>query len=67
MEERVESFVSLSHPNVCPIWGFFRSIHHPNQIGLVSPWYESGNLLSYLLTHTQEDRIKMVYNLFDDA
>ncbi|KAL0069253.1 hypothetical protein AAF712_003617 [Marasmius tenuissimus] len=44
---------SLNHPSVLPLTGMYWLNGDPEQICLVSPWMENGNLLQYLRGHPE--------------
>ncbi|KAF9256017.1 kinase-like protein [Marasmius fiardii PR-910] len=44
----------LQHPNVLPFLGIFE-LEHSQQLCLISPWMEKGNLLQYLRTMPPEE------------
>jgi hypothetical protein len=48
---------SFHHPNVLPFYGIYR---WNNQLALVSPWMENGNVIRYLQTSPHADRASLV-------
>ncbi|KIJ50888.1 hypothetical protein M422DRAFT_27033, partial [Sphaerobolus stellatus SS14] len=48
----------LDHRHIARILGFILSTDHPNEIGIISPWYNNSNLLSYLSENPTVNRVK---------
>ncbi|KAJ8083240.1 hypothetical protein PM082_009112 [Marasmius tenuissimus] len=44
----------LKHPNVLPFFGIYR-LEHTQQLCLISPWMEKGNLVEFLKATKRED------------
>ncbi|KAL0570850.1 Rho guanine nucleotide exchange factor [Marasmius crinis-equi] len=44
----------LKHPNLIPCLGIYR-LEHTQQLCLISPWMENGNLVQFLKASAQED------------
>ncbi|KAJ8083247.1 hypothetical protein PM082_009119 [Marasmius tenuissimus] len=44
----------LKHPNVLPFFGIYR-LEHTQQLCLISPWMEKGNLVGFLKATKRED------------
>ncbi|KAJ8083217.1 hypothetical protein PM082_009089 [Marasmius tenuissimus] len=44
----------LKHPNVLPFFGIYR-LEHTQQLCLISPWIEKGNLVEFLKATKRED------------
>ena len=49
----------LDHENVCPFLGICEDLFRPRH-ALVSPWMENGDVIRYLKTHPNTDRITAV-------
>ncbi|KAG6832085.1 hypothetical protein H0H87_002913 [Tephrocybe sp. NHM501043] len=50
----------LSHPNLLPIYGLYR-LH--DQLCLVSPWMEHGNVTQYLQMNQHADRVLLISDI----
>ncbi|KXN93025.1 Serine/threonine-protein kinase sepA, partial [Leucoagaricus sp. SymC.cos] len=53
----------LSHPNVLPFYGVFYLDKTQEQICLVSPWMENGNIASYLAKNLHVARVPLIHDV----
>ncbi|KAG8950401.1 hypothetical protein FRC03_012863 [Tulasnella sp. 419] len=51
----------LNHPNVAPLLGLTIPVHEPPS--LISPWFENGNVATYLESRPQADQIRIFCDL----
>jgi serine/threonine protein kinase len=57
----VEAIQQLEHPNVLPVIGLSRD---PDRgLGMVSPWMEHGNVIKYLKTSPNANRLQLISDL----
>ncbi|KAG5635225.1 hypothetical protein H0H81_012003, partial [Sphagnurus paluster] len=47
----------LSHPNLLPFWGIFKM---NGQLSLVSPWVENGNVVEYIKSNPECNRLLLI-------
>ncbi|KIO32377.1 hypothetical protein M407DRAFT_66853, partial [Tulasnella calospora MUT 4182] len=59
LSQEAITWMRLSHPNVVPLVGFTIT----PLPSLISPWYEQGNIRSYLSQHNQVNRLKLIYDV----
>lgn len=60
LKREVRVWTKLSHPNVTPFYGFCTDIGRPEIPSLVSPLYEHGNIMHYLKTNPNIDKLNLV-------
>lgn len=52
----------LSHPNLLPFWGIFKM---NGQLSLVSPWVENGNVVEYIKSNPECNRLLLCADVAD--
>ncbi|TDL15497.1 kinase-like protein [Rickenella mellea] len=50
----------LKHPNILPFYGVFKGDEHFDRLCLVSPWMDAGNVIDYLNTHPEGNRLSLL-------
>jgi len=65
LRREIRSWYNLEHPNVSPFYGFIAKGEGPWNIGMVSPWYNNGDIKEYLQKHPKTDRLEMLLGIAD--
>ncbi|TDL13627.1 kinase-like protein, partial [Rickenella mellea] len=50
----------LWHPNILPFFGVFKGDENFDRLCLVSPWMDSGNVMNYLITFPDANRLELL-------
>jgi serine/threonine protein kinase len=50
----------LDHPNIVPLFGITTDFDRPGLPCLVSPYYPNGDVMAYLKTHPEVNRVLIV-------
>ncbi|KAF8995845.1 kinase-like domain-containing protein [Cyathus striatus] len=53
----------LSHPNVFPFYGIYHLHNMEEQVCLVSPWMNHGNIVDFLSRNSRADRVKLMFEV----
>ncbi|KAF9002485.1 kinase-like domain-containing protein, partial [Cyathus striatus] len=53
----------LSHPSIVPFYGVYYLQKIEEQVCLVSPWMDQGNIMNYLSLNPMENRVKLVFEV----
>ncbi|KAF9002483.1 kinase-like domain-containing protein [Cyathus striatus] len=60
LKEGRNTLAHLSHPNIVPFYGVYYLQKMEEQVCLISPWMDQGNIMDYLSLNTMENRVKLV-------
>ncbi|TDL15576.1 kinase-like protein [Rickenella mellea] len=55
----------LRHKNILPFYGVFQGDETFDRLCLVSPWSEAGNIVDFLTSHPDSDRILLLSDVVD--
>ncbi|TDL17538.1 kinase-like protein, partial [Rickenella mellea] len=50
----------LVHPNILPFYGVFKGDEDFDRLCLVSPWMDGGNMMQYIVQHTDCNRVTLL-------
>ncbi|KAF8995840.1 kinase-like domain-containing protein, partial [Cyathus striatus] len=53
----------LSHPNVVPFYGIYHLHNMEEQVCLVSPWMNQGNIVDFISRNSRADRVKLMFEV----